>query len=178
MKGVLQMANFSPHYNLELPVTPEHYDIGVFNKNNLVIDSELNKLDLKDQNQNAEIAAETSRAISKENEILESLSHEITRAINAETTLGNELSTLSGNTLNTHTHENKETLDKITENETGDLMFNGEKINNSGENDPITPESIGAASSEHTHGSMKTITYSTTEPTTVAEGEIVMVYEV
>ncbi len=31
--------------------------------------------------------------------------------------------------------------------------------------------------SKHTHGNMHTITYSTTEPTTVAEGEIVMVYE-
>ena len=170
------MANFSPHYNLELPTSPEHYDIGVFNKNNLVIDSELNKLDSKNQNQDIEIAAETSRAISKENEILESLNNEITRAINAETTINNELSSLSENVINTHDHENKETLDKITEDETGSLMFDGEKIN-SGGSDTSTPESIGAASSEHTHGSMKTITYSTTEPTAVADGEIVMVYE-
>ncbi len=41
----------------------------------------------------------------------------------------------------------------------------------------ITPQAIGAASANHTHGSMKTITFATTEPATVAEGEIVMVYE-
>jgi len=33
------------------------------------------------------------------------------------------------------------------------------------------------ADAEHTHGYMKTITLSTTEPTSVADGEIVMVYE-
>lgn len=41
----------------------------------------------------------------------------------------------------------------------------------------ITPENIGAAKADHNHGYMKTITLSATEPTTVAEGEIVMVYE-
>lgn len=41
----------------------------------------------------------------------------------------------------------------------------------------IAPETIGAASEDHSHGYMKTITLSSTEPTTVAEGEIVMVYE-
>lgn len=41
----------------------------------------------------------------------------------------------------------------------------------------ITPETINAANEDHTHGYMKTITLSTTEPTTVAENEIVMVYE-
>lgn len=41
----------------------------------------------------------------------------------------------------------------------------------------ITPENIGAAKADHNHGYMKTIILSATEPTTVAEGEIVMVYE-
>lgn len=170
------MANFSPHYNLELPTSPEHYDIGVFNKNNLVIDSELNKLDLKNQNQDATISEEISRATSKEDDITESLNNEIVRATNAETTLSNELSDMSEIVHSIHVHENKETLDKITEDENGSLMFDGEKINGV-ESGTITPESIGAASSEHVHGSMKKITYSTTEPVSISEGEIVMVYE-
>jgi len=43
--------------------------------------------------------------------------------------------------------------------------------------DNITPEDIGASSNEHNHGYLKTVTLSSAEPTTVAEGEIVMVYE-
>ena len=43
------MANFSTYKNLELPTEPEHYNIGVFNKNTMVIDSELHKLDIKNQ---------------------------------------------------------------------------------------------------------------------------------
>lgn len=41
----------------------------------------------------------------------------------------------------------------------------------------VTPESIGAANIIHNHGSMNTIIFSATEPTTVNDGEIVMVYE-
>ncbi len=55
----------------------------------------------------------------------------------------------------------------------GDPGQNGEDADISN----ITPDSIGAASKNHIHGNMKTIIYSTTEPITVAEGEIVMVYE-
>lgn len=41
----------------------------------------------------------------------------------------------------------------------------------------ISPEDIGAANIDHSHGYLKTITLSATEPTAVADGEIVMVYE-
>lgn len=41
----------------------------------------------------------------------------------------------------------------------------------------ITLDTLGAASSDHTHGYLKTVTLATAEPETVAEGEIVMVYE-
>ncbi len=73
------MANFSTYKNLELPVNPEHYDINVFNKNAMVIDSELHKLDLKNQSQDNLLAtketlnAEISRAGNKENEIAKNL---------------------------------------------------------------------------------------------------------
>lgn len=45
------MADYTQYKKLELPKTIEHYDVGVVNKNNRIIDSELHKLDLKNQNQ-------------------------------------------------------------------------------------------------------------------------------
>lgn len=50
------MASYSQYKNLELPATPEHYDIAVFNRNNVVIDSELHRLDLKNQSQDEAFA--------------------------------------------------------------------------------------------------------------------------
>lgn len=118
-----------------------------------------------------------------------------------------------------HIHNNKSTLDKLGESDSGKLLFNGKEITggtgdsgggigqdgksayqiavDNGFNgtevewleslkgtpgkdadiNEITPEIIGAATGDHTHGDMKTITFSSTEPTTVAENEIVMVYE-
>ena len=66
-----------------------------------------------------------------------------------------------------HTHDNKYVLDKLAESENGYLLYDGEEIN-SGEN---------SIDNNHNHGDMKTITFSTTEPTSVSDGEIVMVYE-
>lgn len=131
-----------------------------------------------------------------------------------------------------HIHNNKSTLDKLDESDSGKLLYNGKEItggtDSSGSGngrdgksayqiavdngfvgtevewlqslkgepgkdaeisnsdisnitseviDSITPDIIGASTTEHTHGYMKTIILSTTEPTTVAENEIVMVYE-
>lgn len=84
------MANFSTYKNLELPTEPEHYNIGVFNKNTMVIDSELHKLDIKNQSQDELLAtkeslnSEITRATNKENDIIEDLSSEIARAKSAE----------------------------------------------------------------------------------------------
>ncbi len=50
------MATYTPHKKLELPTSPERYNIGVFNKNNTVIDSELHKLDLKNASQDSLLA--------------------------------------------------------------------------------------------------------------------------
>lgn len=92
------MANFTTHKNLELPVSPEHYDINVFNKNAMVIDSELNKLDLKNQSQDNLLATkeylnfEILRATTKENEISSNLASEISRAKSAENKNANNLS--------------------------------------------------------------------------------------
>ena len=84
------MANFSTYKNFELPTEPEHYNIGVFNKNTMVIDSELHKLDIKNQSQDELLAtkeslnSEITRATNKENDIIEDLASEIARAKSAE----------------------------------------------------------------------------------------------
>lgn len=53
----------------------------------------------------------------------------------------------------------------------------GDKGDQGANAENVTLESIGAASVDHMHGAIKTITLSTTEPDTVAEGELVLVYE-
>ena len=84
------MAQYSEYKNLELPVSPERYNIQVFNKNNMVIDSELHKLDLKNQSQDELLATKESlnseivRSTSKEDDIESNLSSEITRAKSVE----------------------------------------------------------------------------------------------
>ncbi len=91
------MADYSPYKGLELPKSNEKYDVSVANKNNLVIDSELHKLDLKTQNQDKMFAtkeslnSEIERATAKENEISQSLSSEIVRAKESENDISNEL---------------------------------------------------------------------------------------
>ena len=85
------MADFSTHKKLELPKTNEKYDVSVINKNNMVIDSELNKLDIKNRSQDELLAnttnslnAEITRATTKENRIINDLNAEISRAKTAE----------------------------------------------------------------------------------------------
>ena len=92
------MANFSTYKNLELPTEPEHYNIGVFNKNTMVIDSELHKLDIKNQSQDELLAtkeslnSEIARAKSAENSNAEDILIETTRAMAAEENISMALS--------------------------------------------------------------------------------------
>lgn len=51
------MAKYTKYKNLEKPSDEERYNIGVANKNNDVIDSELHKLDLKNESQDKLLAA-------------------------------------------------------------------------------------------------------------------------
>lgn len=91
------MAEYSQYKNLELPKSNEKYDIAIANKNNMVIDSELHKLDLKNQSQDELLAtkesltSEITRATSKENDIIEDLTSEIERAKSAENAVLNNL---------------------------------------------------------------------------------------
>ena len=96
------MATYTAYKNLEKPLSTEKYDINVANKNNDVIDSELHKLDLKNQNQDdllatkVSLSQEISRATNTENEISANLNNEISRATFTE----NELSSVIENEIN------------------------------------------------------------------------------
>ncbi len=92
------MPDFSTYKNLKLPKTSEKYNIQVFNENNIIIDSELNKLEVKNQSQDDQLNSEIARAttkeneiIQKENEIVKNLSDEITRAKSVENELSNDI---------------------------------------------------------------------------------------
>lgn len=91
------MAQFSTYKNLELPDSPERYNIQVFNKNNMVIDSELNRLDLKDKSQDELLAtkesliSEISRASEMETSIIQNLDAEIARASEVEKDLSDNI---------------------------------------------------------------------------------------
>lgn len=54
------MASYTKYKNLEKPLSTEKYNIGVANKNNDVIDSELHKLDLKNESQDTLLATKES----------------------------------------------------------------------------------------------------------------------
>ena len=91
------MADYTRYKKLELPKTVEKYDVGVANKNNLIIDSELNKLDLKNQSQDKLFAtkealdSEITRATASENNIIQDLTVEISRAKSSESELSNHI---------------------------------------------------------------------------------------
>lgn len=84
------MATYTKYKSLEKPLSTERYNVAVANINNDVIDSELHKLDLKNQSQDELLAtkeslnSEITRATTKEDEIIEDLGSEIARAKSAE----------------------------------------------------------------------------------------------
>lgn len=92
------MATYTKYKSLEKPLSTEKYNVAVANKNNDVIDSELHKLDLKNQNQDELLATkeslnfEITRATTKENDIIEDLASEIARAKLAESSNADDIS--------------------------------------------------------------------------------------
>lgn len=94
------MAAYTTYKSLEKPLSTEKYNVAVVNKNNDIIDSELHKLDLKNQSQDEllatkeALAAETTRATESENANAQSIANETTRAISAENTLRDDLTNL------------------------------------------------------------------------------------
>lgn len=101
------MPTFTSYKKLEKPLSTEKYNIAVANKNNDVIDSELHKLDLKNESQDNLLATkeallqdainnEEARALNSENSINDSLTDEINRATTSEQ---NIIDTINANRL-------------------------------------------------------------------------------
>lgn len=82
------MSTYSQYKKLEKPVSSERYDVNVFNRTTDMIDSELHRLDLKNQSQDELLATKEALNITKE-----SLEHEVERAAVAEKKLSNSLQT-------------------------------------------------------------------------------------
>ena len=143
------MADFSTHKKLELPKSNEKYNVAVANKNNMVIDSELHKLELKNISQDSllatkeELNREVLRATTKEEKITEKLNGEISRACEQEKIL-NELITdltdvinnmeIDGTLSNDYTDDDKEivwSFKEMTREETLNILNQeGADINN------------------------------------------------
>ncbi len=54
------MASYTEYKHLEKPLSTEKYNVGVFNKNNDIIDTEFHKLELKNESQDALLATKES----------------------------------------------------------------------------------------------------------------------
>lgn len=91
------MSTYTKYKRIEKPLALERYNIDIVNKNNDIIDSELHKLELKNESQDNLLATkealntEVSRATTKENAIESSLSDEISRSQSAEFEITNNL---------------------------------------------------------------------------------------
>ncbi len=84
------MSTYTQHKGLEKPLSTEKYNVAVANKNSDVIDSELHKLDLKNQSQDKLLATK------------EALNAEINRATASETGMSNSLSAHISDKTNPH----------------------------------------------------------------------------
>lgn len=91
------MSTYTKYKKIEKPLALERYNIDVVNKNNDIIDSELHKLELKNESQDNLLATkealnvEVLRATTRENALDDSLSGEISRAQSAEIKISNSL---------------------------------------------------------------------------------------
>lgn len=91
------MPTYTKYKKIEKPLALERYNIDVVNKNNDIIDSELHKLELKNESQDNLLATkealnvEVLRATTRENALDDSLSGEISRAQSAEIKISNSL---------------------------------------------------------------------------------------
>lgn len=84
------MPDFTQYKKLELPKSIERYSVQVFNKNNMIIDSELHKIDIKNQSQDNLLATK------------EALNAEISRATRSEEVTNNSLQGHISNKTNPH----------------------------------------------------------------------------
>lgn len=102
------MSTFTTYKNLEMPTNEERYNVNIFNRNSDIVDSELHKLELKNESQDNLLAtkeslnSEISRAKASESANAENLSSEITRAVSAEDAISNSLRMHVSNGGNPH----------------------------------------------------------------------------
>lgn len=138
------MSTFTKYKKIEKPISIERYSVDVVNKNSDIIDSELHKLELKNESQDdslatkEELSSEVSRAITKENAIENSLTSEISRAqsaeyqisrdldgeINRATTAESNISAALSNHISNHSnphHVTKEQIDLCNVDNTSDM---------------------------------------------------------
>lgn len=93
------MSDYSAYKRFELPKSIEKYNIAVVNKNNMLIDSEFHKLDLKNESQDNLLA--TKEALKTvENNTVSKINTEIGRATSAESTIAGNLDTEISNRIN------------------------------------------------------------------------------
>lgn len=85
------MPTYTTYKDLEKPLSTDKYSIAVNNRNNNIIDSELHKLDLENENQDKSLA--TTK---------EALNSEVKRAIMSEETIHNSLSSHVSDKSNPH----------------------------------------------------------------------------
>lgn len=167
------MADLSAYKGLELPKSNERYNVGVMNSNNVIIDSELHKLELKLESHDQLLATK------------ESLNTEISRASAAESSIGADLSEHTADETNPHhvsklqvglgNVDNTSDIDKpvsTAQQNAFTLAVSNHDVSASAHDDirtlisALTAQVNSLAGSVGGHG----ITYSDTEPSTPADG--------
>ena len=123
------MSLYTNFLKLIKPEETEKYNINVFNGNADLIDSALSRLDQKDKSQdellNTRVSNSTDGFLSKEDYIKYEDAND-----------------------KKHEHDNKTVLDKLTESENGNLLYNGKDINSGTDNIGATIKSISNSSIE------------------------------
>lgn len=127
------MATYTKYKSLEKPLSTERYNVAVANKNNDVIDSELHKLELKNQSQDSLLAtkdalnSEISRATARENDIIQDLTAEISRAKSSENELSDHIQNEIDRAIQAET-DIKEELDNYLPITGGTIVSNANPI--------------------------------------------------
>lgn len=117
------MASYTQYKKLELPQLLDKYNIQIINKNNMAIDSELHKLEIKNESQDNLLATkealntEVLRAIAKENAIENTLDTALSTHNTSEISHSDMRLLISGLTtrLNALADSDDTTLDQLSE---------------------------------------------------------------
>jgi len=114
--------NYTTHKKIQKPISIEKYNVGVFNTNADIIDSELNKHDIKNNALEKSINDETTRAKKAE-------SDETIRATNAEKVLTDNLSSEINRAKKAESDNSKALNDEITRASDAESNLDSKKAN-------------------------------------------------